>query len=366
METTLTRLLKVWALGATLALAGGAAGAATLLIGNTSGNNVVLVDTVRETIRTFIAAGAGGLTSPDDITVGPDGNLYVSSGNDTSGAILRFSPRDGSFIDVFATAPSLKRPYGHAFGPDGKLYVASFRSDEILRFDGATGAFLDVFASGTGGPDGLNGPNDLYFGPDGKLYVTTQGSVADGAGGITFLHESQILRYDIATGVGELFARQPIPAPESFGFVSFLGLALGPDGNLWTSDFANGLRVYDFDGMLLDTLSTNYTGTVPSNNFIGSLAFDDAGLLYVVGFDLTKGNVGSLLAYESLFGAGVTDPGFTVAAAFRDNPALMRPIGVLVFAPIPLPAPAALLLAGLVGLALTARARPSSARAARG
>ena len=360
----MTRAMKSWALAAACALSAGASGAATLLVGNTRGDDVVLVDTVAQTISSFIAAGAGGLTSPDDITVGPDGKLYVSSGTNTGGAILRFDPRNGAFIDVFATAPSLKRPYGHAFGPDGKLYVASFRSDEILRFDGATGAFLDVFAAGNGKPDGLNGPNDLFFGPDGKLYVTTQGSVADGLGGITFSQSSQILRYDIATGAGEVFADQPQPDPDSFGFVSFLGLALGPDGNLWTSDFANGLRVYDFDdGALLQSLSTNYTGTTPSGNFIGALGFDADDLLYVVGFETGGANLGALLVYD-LFGAGGLAPGF--ATLFEGDPALRRPIGLLAFAPVPLPAAGGLLLAGLGALALSARERRAIAPAARG
>jgi sugar lactone lactonase YvrE len=328
------------------------AAAATLLIGNTRGNNVVVADTVKNTLRDFIAAGSGGLVDPDDLTYGPDGNLYVSSGTSTGGAILRFNGRTGAFIDVFATAPSLKRPYGNAFGPDGKLYVASFRSDQILRFDGTTGAFLDVFAQGNGQADGLNGPNDLVFGPDGALYVTTQGSVADGQGGIAFTQKSQVLRYDTATGVGTVFADQPPPRPESFGFVSFLGLAIGPDGKLWTSDFAGGLRVYDpATGALTQEIGTNFTATVPSNNYTGNLAFV-GGKLFVPGFDFTQANAGSLMAFD-LTGAA---PDFSTL--FRDNPALLRPIGVVGLAPAPIPLPAGVwLMAGALGLLALARSR---------
>jgi sugar lactone lactonase YvrE len=326
--------------------------AATLLVGNTSGNDIVRVDTVSGTIATFIAAGSGGLTSPDDITYGPGGDIFVSSGTNTSGAILRYDGLTGAFEGVFATSDGLRRPYGHAFGPDGLLYVASFRSDEILRYDGTTGAFVDVFASGTGTANGLNGPNDLHFGPDGKLYVTTQGSVADDAGEITFTQASQILRYDIATGTGEVFADQPPPDPASFGFVSFLGMATGPDGRLWTTDFANGLRLYDYGTGAFERFSTNYTGTVPSNNFIGSLAFagDD---LFVAGFDFTQGNIGALLR----FNATAPQNGFTVAVG--PDAALQRPIGILVLTPVPLPAGAGLLLTGLavLGVAGWRRAR---------
>jgi glucose/arabinose dehydrogenase len=351
MTAALLPALKMSALIAALITAAPAT-AATLLIGNTRGNNVVIADTEKNTLRDFIAAGSGGLIDPDDLTYGPDGNLYVSSGTNTGGSILRFDGRTGAFIDVFATSTSLKRPYGNAFGPDGKLYVASFRSDQILRYDGSTGAFLDIFATGVGLADGLNGPNDLAFGPDGALYVTTQGSVADGSGGILFGQKSQILRYDIVTGAGSVFADQPDPTPESFGFVSFLGLAFGPDGNLWSSDFANGLRVYDpATGALLDSYGTNFTGTDPSNNFIGNLAFV-GGELFVPGFDFTKGNAGSLLSFDIASGAT------TFVTRLADNPGLLRPIGIVGYSPAPIPLPAGVwLLGGAVAVLSLARRR---------
>lgn len=346
--------LKISALIAAL-LVSAPANAATLLIGNTRGNNVVIADTVKNTVKDFIAGGAGGLVDPDDLTYGPDGNLYVSSGTNTGGAVLRFDGTTGAFIDVFATSPSLKRPYGNAFGPDGKLYVASFRSDEILRFDAKTGAFIDVFAFGMGTPDGLNGPNDLIFGSDGALYVTTQGSVADGLGGITFSQKSQILRYDINTGIGSVFVDQPAPLPESFNFVSFLGLAFGPDGNLWSSDFANGLRVYDpATGEFITSYGTNFSGTDPSSNFIGSLAFVD-NALFVPGFKPNNGNVGSLLSFD--FDGGAT----TFTTLFSDNPSLLRPIGITGYAPTPIPLPAGIwLLGGALGLLSLSRRRALS------
>jgi sugar lactone lactonase YvrE len=349
----------IQALAMTFAAFASTGWAATILVGNTSANNIVIVDTAKaRVVREFIAAGAGGLVSPDDMNYGPDGNLYVSSGTDTGGAILRFDGRTGAFIDVFATSPSLKRPYGHAFGPDGKLYVSSFRSDEILRFDAVTGQFIDVFAAGNGTANGLNGPNDLLFGPDGALYVTTQGSVADGQGGISFDFTSQVLRYDIATGIGAVFADQPAPDPVSFGFVSLLGLAIGPGGTLWVSDFASGLLVYDLTGSLLERYSTNYTGVIPANNFVGNLLITDDAVL-VAAFDFTRGNLGAILRYDPLTGAPLPGPG--VGAGFPlllEDARLVRSIGLVQpvgpLAPIPLPG-AGLMLASSVVLLLIRR-----------
>lgn len=316
----------------------GSAASAALLIGNTDGNNIVSFDEISgEFLGEFIGS-SDGLDRPDTLLFGPDGNLYISSGTTPANSgIFRFAP-DGTFLDIFAAGNGMFRPYGIAFGPDQNLYVSSFLSDQILRYDGITGDFIDVFAAGDGTtPTGLNGPNGLIFGPDNRLYVTTQGSVAtNGVPDFTPGFPSLVLSYDITTGAGEVFANQPDPDPESFGFVSFLGMAFGPnDGNLYISDFANSIRRYDFaTGTLLDSFSTNYTGTIPSNNFIGSLAFDAEGDLFTVGFDFTNNNVGSILKYD-----GTT---FERSLVVNASPELQRPIGLL-FTPEEVPEPAAIL-----------------------
>jgi serralysin len=185
----------------------------TLLIGNTRGDNIYQfnVDT-GEFIGEFIAPRNNGLADPDTLLYGPDVNgdglndLYIASGSKAgnsgefgASSILVYDGLSGSFIKALVQDDStthadetggLFRPYGIAFGPDGNLYVSSFRSDQILRYNGTTGAFIDVFAQGDGTANGLNGPNGLRF-IDNKLFVTTQGSVADGAGGIDFRFNSR-------------------------------------------------------------------------------------------------------------------------------------------------------------------------------
>ncbi|MEG3437917.1 hypothetical protein V0288_12385 [Pannus brasiliensis CCIBt3594] len=321
---------------------------ATLLIGNSDGNTILVFDEVTGTFQgNFTAPGNGGLDSPDDLTFGPDGNLYVSSGGSSSlnlldplypqnSAVLRFSP-SGQFLGVAASGNGLTRPYGNAFGPDGSLYASSFRTNQILRFDGSTGNFLGVFASdnnnGLGSLNGLNGPNGLLFGPDGSLYVTTEGTANDASGNLVFAYDSQVLRYSpeqvaglAPTTTPTVFIGQPNPLPESFGFVSLLGLASAPNNDILVSDFAGGIRRYNAAGQLLATLSTNYTGTTPSNNFIGSLTFGSgsfANNLYVAGFDFAAGNAGALLSYPGAIG---NPSSFT--GTIYTNPSLIRPIGI--------------------------------------
>lgn len=313
---------------------------AAILVSNTRGNNIVSFDEVTGNFLGEFITADRGLIDPDTIVYGPDGNIYVSSGTTLeNSAILRFDGKTGAFIDRFASGNGLYRPYGMAFGPDGNLYVSSFLSDEILRYDSKTGQFVDTFARGTAIADGLNGPNGLLFGPDGFLYATTQGSVAEN-GVPNYQFESQVLRYNPATGEGQVFARQPAPSPDSFGFVSFLGLAINPkDGDLYVSDFANSIRRYDLlTGLLEGAISTNYTGTQPSNNFIGSLAFGPDGNLFTVGFDFTQNNIGSILRYDS---SGLPLPlaGNFGALFVANSDRLQRPIGIAFTPPVDVPEP---------------------------
>ena len=211
----------------------------------------------------FVTPDSGGISLPQTLTYGPDGNLYVASFGSRN--ILRYNGKTGSFIDAVIPAGSggLGGPYGVTFGPDGNLYVTSYfyaNNPGVLRYDGTTGAFIDVFVLGLF----ISTP---AFGPDGNLYVSAP---------------SGILRYDGLTA-------QPFPAPGHSG--AFFAAAdngpmtFGPDGDLFvTSQCRNVLRHDGTTGAFISAFITAEQVPLPFDNCIAGMAFGPDRNFYLVSY----------------------------------------------------------------------------------
>lgn len=129
-----------------------------LLVSSWGTGEVKRYDVKTKTYQANFLSG-NGLQGSHAIIYGPDGNLYVASGE--SNEVKRYNSHTGAFIDNYVPSGSggLNGPYGLAFGPDGHLYVSCYNTGVVKRFQGQTGAFMDDVAAGTG----LTGPTELLF-----------------------------------------------------------------------------------------------------------------------------------------------------------------------------------------------------------
>lgn len=223
-------------------LAWGPDGNLYVTTGDADGRVLRFSGTTGTLLGTFVSPGSGGLDNPFGLIFGPDGNLYVNSSH--TGPVLRYNGVTGAFIDVFASDSSLTRSSYSVFGPDGNLYVSGWTTRKVLRFNGQTGAFMDEFVpSGSGG---LSTSQGLAFRPDGNLYVCSADT-----------HE--ILRYNGATGAPiDVFASD-VGRP--------MGLGFSPDGKLYVvSLYDSSIRRLDAStGAFLDTFASGGALNWPQN-----------------------------------------------------------------------------------------------------
>ena len=144
------------------------------------------------------ALGAAGVTDPDDMELGPDGNFYLTShGSSVAAAIWKFSGTTGAFISNFATFGAAAHTHGLTLGPGGKFYLGDLTAGIIRQFNAVTGANLGTFASNPL----LTLTGDLAFAPDTSLYVA-----CDVGNGIQhFSPSGTFLASLVAPGPGESY-----------------------------------------------------------------------------------------------------------------------------------------------------------------
>jgi len=232
---SIQRLLGVLLAGVTAwALGSMPVAAQSLFVANGDGDSVFQYNLATGASSAFASAGSGGLDDTSGLTLGPDGNLYVTGERNVSGvrtgSVFRYNGTTGAFIDLFVADTGDLGSFGIKFGPDGNLYVANLALGTVSRFNGTTGTFIDNFVASPAG--GLNRPRDLVFGPDGHLYVANPGERDPSP-------TRQVRRFNGTTGaLIDVFASG----------VDARGLAFGPGGDLYVANF-NGNNVLRFDGV---------------------------------------------------------------------------------------------------------------------
>jgi streptogramin lyase len=232
-------------------------------------------------LEILVSSGSGGLSFPQNLTIGPDGNLYVTSWGTSS--VKRYDRNTGAFVDDFVPSGSggLANPDQLFFRPDGKLYVSSRFLGTISRYDAETGAFVDTFVSDSR----LALFTAFTFGPDGNIYA--------GEFNPEFNGHHHILRFSGTTGQFiDVFSHGGTPID-----VAITGLTFGSDGNLYACRWLENLveRYDGTTGAFIDDFVPAGSGGLLVADY---LIFGPDGDLYVTG----QGS-GSILRYDGTTGA---------------------------------------------------------------
>ncbi len=195
-----------------------------------------------------------------------------------------------------ASAPILNDPHDLTLGPDGHLYIADKFGHRIVIMDADTLDLIDVIDAGK-----LPGIHDISFGPDGKAYVAvTGGSVvaiyAQTSDGLVFenflgpftntegvLAHSNGQIYVMASGSGDLVAlRGTNVTALAQGHWGAHDVAEALDGSIWVADNAQRRLV-----RYSETLQQLQVLDDPKFGFVGPryLDIDDFGRLIVADQD---------------------------------------------------------------------------------
>ncbi len=179
----------------------------------------------------------GQLSSPSDVFIDKDGNLWVADTNNSR--VSKYSS-DGSYISGlggFGSATPLNQPWSLTVADDGTVFVADTWNHKIVKFDkdgnkvkewGGGGQLKDEDGDGkldSDDPFRLFGPREITLSPEGNVLITDTGN-------------SRVVEY---TADGD-FVRQ-FGQKGSSGAPADLsepvGIEVAPDGDVYIGDFWN-------------------------------------------------------------------------------------------------------------------------------
>jgi sugar lactone lactonase YvrE len=231
-----------------------------------------------------VAPTASELYLPQDVTVGPDGAVYIADWNNhrirvVENGLIRTIIGTGILGDApegDALSIGLNHPTNVSFGPDGNLYVAAWHNSKILKYDTQTHYVTIVCDSsggrgwdGDGGPAYhalVNLPSSTDWGPDGNLYISDQSNHCVRM--IDVSTPDNIITTVVAIAHTPGFGGDGGPASAAYlhGEVGQAAapsshLVFGPSGNLYLADTVNNrIRKVDTNGIITTIAGNGVAG----------------------------------------------------------------------------------------------------------
>ena len=223
-------------------------------------------------------------------------------------AVDEFDAGTGALVQTLVAPNSqsvLSGPSGMTVGPDGNLYLSSQLSNSIVEYNFSTQQLSTLIdpsvLNAIAGQNGLAAtfdPAGLRFGPDGDLYVSLNGGQSSTSGGA-------VIRFSITSNSSDQLAyagdvRQPIDS----NFVKPAELAFGVN-----SGDQNSLYVSDAGADTVVKIA-NAIGASPSNstfvsagsgslNYPSGLTWGLDGKLYVTDLGATAPFLGQVLRFNA-------------------------------------------------------------------
>ena len=188
-------------------------------------------------IEEFIAQNSGGLSSPQDIVLHPEGFLLVTGTNNTQ--IKKYDLETGEYLGDWSDSSfDLGRPSKMSIGPDNLLYVTQWgvtaETAKIVRFD-LDGNYLGPFTPLA--PTGLGHLWDA----DGNFYLAVFG---------VNTNEGDVRKYDTNGNFVEAFIDSSILENPTY-------IWWGDNNDMFVEDFTQGKVLhYDSNGDYIEDYIT--------------------------------------------------------------------------------------------------------------
>lgn len=273
---------------------------------------------------------------------------YLMMPDSTNDRVVLFDPFDGSVVNAsYFAIPGGTTPI-HAMQVDDEIWISNQLGDRIDRYDLSGGAISSI----TGGMDNIRGMELI----GGKVYVCNDGTGNGSPGAQT------ILSFDMDGNSLGFFSTSPTSSP--FGILEYQG------NMLVSSDAANN----DVHQYTVSGTSVGLFHNSTSLNFAEQMDYDAAGNILVAGFSSNNVvtldfNTGALLSSFTASGArGVAQLGNGNVMWTNSGGAWVHDVNTGVSTQVyvgagrfidelTIPAPGALALIGLAGLASCRRRR---------